>query len=111
MTDTELADEIERQLRLRNDESVSMRPEQWQQIIAALRRQPSGDQVLVPRERLRKLIEWQQREQDELTCSDLCDKTYEFQGCPSGTCALQSGKDELAWWAALAAAEADGRKT
>lgn len=23
-----------------------------------------------------------------LTCSDLCDKTFEFQGCPSGTCAL-----------------------
>ncbi len=49
MNNAELADEIERQLRLRDDDSVSMRAEQWQQIIAALRRQPSSDQVLVPR--------------------------------------------------------------
>ena len=28
------------------------------------------------------------RTRKKLTCSDLCDKTWEFQGCPSGTCAL-----------------------
>ena len=28
------------------------------------------------------------RRRKKLTCSDLCDKTWEFQGCPSGTCAL-----------------------
>ena len=27
------------------------------------------------------------RRRKKLTCSDLCDKTWEFQGCPSGTCA------------------------
>ena len=25
----------------------------------------------------------------KLTCSDLCDKTWESQGCPTGTCALR----------------------
>ena len=24
----------------------------------------------------------------KLTCADLCDKTWESQGCPTGTCAL-----------------------
>ncbi len=36
------------------------------------------------REWLRELVEAQ-------TCSELCDKTYEFQGCPSGTCARIEG--------------------
>lgn len=57
----------------------------------------SHDEVLVPRERLHKLVEWMQRTQEELTCSDLCDKTYEQQGC-IGHCALEDGKKELEWW-------------
>jgi len=28
---------------------------------------------------------------EEQTCSDLCDKTYEVQGCPPGNCARLSG--------------------
>ena len=32
------------------------------------------------------------RRRKKLTCSDLCDKTWEFQGCPSGTCALHDSR-------------------
>jgi hypothetical protein len=32
------------------------------------------------------------RRRKKLTCSDLCDKTWEFQGCPSGTCALNDSR-------------------
>ena len=32
------------------------------------------------------------RRRKKLTCSDLCDKTWEFQGCPSGTCALRKSR-------------------
>ena len=35
--------------------------------------------------------EWITGVLDRETCSDLCDKTYEFQGCPSGTCAKREG--------------------
>lgn len=56
------------------------------------------EKVYVPRKRLYQLLEWMQAEQDNLTCGDVCDKTWEMQGCPSGTCALESGKDELRWW-------------
>src|SRR5258706_12381486 len=49
-TNAELADEIERGLV--GSDYVYFKPHyaEWQQIIAALRRQPSSDQVLVPRE-------------------------------------------------------------
>lgn len=32
------------------------------------------------------------RRRKKLTCSDLCDKTWESQGCPSGTCALNDSR-------------------
>ena len=32
------------------------------------------------------------RTRKKLTCSDLCDKTWESQGCPSGTCALRKSR-------------------
>ena len=56
------------------------------------------EMISVPRKRLASLVEWIQNEQDNLSCSDLCDKTFEFQGCPSGTCALEDGKAEIRWW-------------
>lgn len=60
----------------------------------------TGDEtIVVPLKRLMHLVEWMQSEQDNLSCSDLCDKTWESQGCPSGRCALESGKAELRWWA------------
>lgn len=42
--------------------------------------------ILVDQEReyFRELME-------ALTCGDLCDKTYEQQGCPSGSCAREEG--------------------
>jgi hypothetical protein len=61
-------------------------------------KQDDEEMVYVPRKRLYHLLEWMQSEQDNLTCGDLCDKTYESQGCPSGTCALESGKEELRYW-------------
>lgn len=33
-----------------------------------------------------------ERRRKKLTCSDLCDKTWETQGCPSGTCALHDSR-------------------
>lgn len=39
--------------------------------------------------------EWVWNLISEQTCSDLCDKTFESQGCPSGTCAKDSG--ERSW--------------
>lgn len=52
-------------------------------------------------ERIRRLEEalaacqqeraWLDELVDGQSCSDLCDKTYEFQGCPSGTCAKREG--------------------
>lgn len=36
--------------------------------------------------------EWLAAMLDEQTCADLCDKTFEQQGCPSGTCARESGQ-------------------
>jgi hypothetical protein len=57
-----------------------------------------NETVIVPRKRLLHLLEWMQADHDNLTCSDVCDKTWEMQGCPSGTCALESGKAELRWW-------------
>ena len=46
---------------------------------------PGGSpvQVLVPKK---------DRSRKKLTCSDLCDKTWEFQGCPTGTCALRKSR-------------------
>jgi hypothetical protein len=32
---------------------------------------------------------------DDETCSNMCDKTYEQQGCPSGTCSLQSARAKI----------------
>lgn len=32
------------------------------------------------------------RRRKKLTCADLCDKTWESQGCPSGTCALHDSR-------------------
>jgi hypothetical protein len=40
--------------------------------------EPVAQVLIPPKDRRRK----------KLTCSDLCDKTWETQGCPSGTCAL-----------------------
>jgi hypothetical protein len=56
------------------------------------------EMIMVPRERLHRLVEWMQSDHDNLTCSDVCDKTWESQGCPSGTCARQDGNDEIRWW-------------
>ena len=39
--------------------------------------------------------DWLESLVEEQTCSDLCDKTYEFQGCPSGTCAREAGLDKF----------------
>lgn len=75
--------------------------------IARLHEQLIEDMVSVPVERLANLIDWMQREQDNLTCSDLCDKTWEFQGC-QGECALDAGKRELTWWSNLIAAQPKG---
>ena len=35
--------------------------------------------------------EWIYTELETATCGDICDKTYEVQGCPVGTCARLEG--------------------
>jgi len=57
--------------------------------------------VSVPRERLMNLIDWLHNEVDNQTCSDVCDKTYEAQGCPIGTCAIEDGNKEVCWWESM----------
>ena len=59
--------------------------------------------VTVPLERLMALVDWMQTEQENNTCSDICDKTFEFQGCTNG-CALEEGKKEIEWWVTMLAA-------
>lgn len=44
---------------------------------AALQSLPASEHVVVPRDKLENLLDWMDREQDTLSCSDLCDKTYE----------------------------------
>ncbi len=43
----------------------------------------------------RQIMAWLEEEVDNQTCADVCDKTWESQGCPSGTCALLDGRDAL----------------
>jgi hypothetical protein len=42
---------------------------------------------------------------DDETCSNMCDKTHEQQGCPSGTCSLETARKEIR--ATIAAFERD----
>ena len=58
--------------------------------------------ITVPLDRLEKLVDWMDREQEDLTCSMLCDKTFETQGC-HGECALEAGRREIQWWKSLIA--------
>jgi hypothetical protein len=44
--------------------------------------EPPVQVLTLPKDRRRK----------KLTCSDLCDKTWESQGCPNGTCALRKSR-------------------
>lgn len=46
-------------------------------------------------EKIRESLESQAESYEYLSCSDMCDKTHEFQGCPSGTCALKDSRREI----------------
>lgn len=70
---------------------------------AAAKYVPDGYRLILVK-RLSDLLDWMWDEQCNQTCSNICDKTYESQGCPSGTCAIESGKEELCWWKELLSA-------
>ena len=48
--------------------------------------------VVVPREEFIGWLDWMDDELSNQTCSQICDKTHEAQGCPSGSCAIERGK-------------------
>jgi len=43
------------------------------------------------------LLDWLKSDADELTCGDVCDKTFEFQGC-IGPCSLDTSRAKLDKW-------------